>query len=66
MKSVEHFALSYHRTPILWIWYHYGASPRTTLVSVVQTGSENIQQRFSGGRGEYLQLPVLSGALSSN
>ena len=66
MKSVENFALSYHRTPILWIWYHYGASPRTTLVSVVQTGSEMIQQRFSGGVGEYLQLPVLSEALSSN
>ena len=54
-----------HRTPILWIWCHYGASPRTTLVSVVQTGSEMIQQRFSRERGEYLQLPVLSGALSS-
>ena len=54
-----------HRTPIPRIWYHYGPSPRPTLVKFVYSGSEMIQPGFNnvlfffvggvgGGRIEYL------------
>ena len=43
-----------HRMLILIIWYHYGPSPSTTLVNVVQSRSEMFQPDFNivlGGRG---------------
>ena len=43
-----------HRMLILIIWYHYGPSPSTTLVNVVQSRSEMVQPDFNivlGGRG---------------
>ena len=43
-----------NRMLILIIWYHYGPSPSTTLVNVVQSRSEMIQPDFNivlGGRG---------------
>lgn len=57
-----------YRMPIPWIWYHCGPSPCPILVKVVESESEMIQPDFNiaflGGRGEYLQLSVLSRALS--
>ena len=44
-------------TLILIIWYHYGPSPGTTRVNVVQSRSEMIQPDFNivlGGKGQYL------------
>ena len=43
-----------HRMLILIIWYHYGPSPSTTLVNVVQSRSEMFQPDFNivlGGKG---------------
>ena len=55
-KSVEILHFRTHRTPIPRIWYHYGPSPRPTLVRFVYSGSEMIQPGFNivvfGGRGD--------------
>ena len=45
-----------HRILILIIWYHYGPSPGTTLVNVVQLRSKMTQPDFNivlGGKGQY-------------
>ena len=59
-KSVRILHLLTHRTPIPRIWYHYGPSPRPTMVKFVYSGSEMIQPGFNivffwgGGESEYL------------
>ena len=50
--KILHFLTN--RMLILIIWYHYGPSPSTTLVNVVQSRSEMVQPDFNivlGGRG---------------
>ena len=45
---ILHFLI--HRTPTLSIGYHYKPSPHPTLVHVIQSGAEMIQQNFLFGR----------------
>ena len=67
MLRILHFLT--RRTSILQFWYLSDPFPLPTLVNVVQSGAEIIQQDFNivwGWRGEYLWLPVLSRAFSWN
>ena len=63
-KIVEILHFLTHRTPIPRIWYHYGPSPRPTLVKFVYSGSEMIQPGFNivvfGGRGDGVSVVASS------